>query len=610
MITKAYKFFCGCLVCCGISATLTSCEDFFNQESSDVLYDDVEHLNNNVDTVYSVAGILAKLQELGDRTVLLGEVRGDLVSLTGEANNDLRELATFSISDDNKYNRPSDYYAVINNCNYFIAHADTSLRNRNEYVLMEEFAAVKAIRAWTYLQLVLNYGQVPFVTEPLLSREDAEEAEKSQIADLQYVCTYFINDLADLRADLNNKFPLDGITNISGVSDTKQLFFPLSLVRAELYLWRASATGSKDDYRQAALQYFQFISERNGDNSTYPTSTDRLSWDPGENLFRGRLSGLYPISEANELITMIAYGSTAAAGSYSELRDLFTSRRENNYRVSITPSNGMFELSESQANAILSVDGTSVTYAPAGLDEHRSGDLRLPSVWSEGWNYDQYTEERVRTQSIEKYRENSQHVYLWRNMTVYLHWAEALNGAGYPRMAFLILQKGLSNRVIKSEVMPYYNTESDSLFLSRFNFTDVRYAVLDVNGAIVRPTDLQNMIGIHSRGSGWTPMNEYYQFPDSVMQDSVNVAVPVAVQQVYVDSLLLNENALEFAFEGTRFYDVMRFAMRQPNPGQFLANQIYKRGGAGNEAATRSEIKTDLTNPQNWYMKWKGRIGF
>ena len=610
MITKAYKFFCGCLVCCGISATLTSCEDFFNQESSDVLYDGVEHLNNNVDTVYSVAGILAKLQELGDRTVLLGEVRGDLVSLTGEANNDLRELATFSISDDNKYNRPSDYYAVINNCNYFIAHADTSLRNRNEYVLMEEYAAVKAIRAWTYLQLVLNYGQVPFVTEPLLSREAAEEAELSQKADLQQVCTYFINDLANLRADLNNKFPLDGITNISGVSDTKQLFFPLSLVRAELYLWRASATGSKDDYRQAALQYFQFISERNGDNSTYPTTTDRLSWEPGENLFRSRQSGLYPISEARELITMIAYGSTAAAGSYSELRDLFTSRRENNYRVSIVPSNGMFELSESQPNAILSVDGTSVTYAPAGLDEHRSGDLRLSSVWSEGWNYDQYTEERVRTQSIEKYRENSQHVYLWRHMTVYLHLAEALNGAGYPRMAFLILQKGLSNRVITNEVMPYYNTEADSLFLSRFNFNDVRYAVLDVIGAITRPTDLQNMIGIHSRGSGWTPMNEYYQFPDSVMKDTVNVAVALDVQQAYVDSLLLNEDALEFAFEGTRYYDIMRFAMRQPNPGQFLANQIYKRGGAGNEAATRSEIKVDLTNQQNWYMKWKGRIGF
>ena len=610
MINKAYKFFCGCLVFCGFAASLASCDDFFNQESSDVLYDDVEHLNNNVDTVYSVAGILAKLQELGDRTVLLGEIRGDLVSLTGEANNDLREIATFSVSDSNKYNRPSDYYAVINNCNYFIAHADTSLRNRNEYVLMEEYAAVKAIRAWTYLQLVLNYGQVPFVTEPLLSREAAEEAEKAQIADLQQVCTYFINDLANLRPDLNNKFPLGGITSISGVSDTKQLFFPLSLIRAELYLWRASVTGSNDDYRQAALHYFQFINERNGDNSTYPTSTDRLSWEPGESLFRSHMTGLYPISEAGELITMIAYGSTPAAGSYSELRDLFTSRRENNYRVSITPSTGMFELSESQANAILSVDGTSVTYAPEGLDEHRSGDLRLASVWSEGWNYDQYTEERVRTQSITKYRDNSQHVFLWRNMTVYLHLAEALNGAGYPRMAFMILQQGLSNKIISTEVMPYYNTEADSIYLSRFNFNDVRYGVLDVNGAITRPTETQNMIGIHTRGSGWTPMNEFYQFPDSILVDTINVPVALDVQKAYVDSLLLNENALEFAFEGTRYYDIMRFAMRQPNPGQFLANQIYKRGGKGNEDATRSEIKTDLTNQRNWYLRWKGKIGF
>ena len=38
MITKAYKFFCAGLVCCGMAAVTTSCEDFFDQESDHVLY--------------------------------------------------------------------------------------------------------------------------------------------------------------------------------------------------------------------------------------------------------------------------------------------------------------------------------------------------------------------------------------------------------------------------------------------------------------------------------------------------------------------------------------------------------------------------------------------
>ena len=74
-------------VCCGVVAALmalpllTACEDFFAQESSDVLYADQEHLNLAEDSIYSVIGVMTKLQSLADRTILLGELRGDLVGL-------------------------------------------------------------------------------------------------------------------------------------------------------------------------------------------------------------------------------------------------------------------------------------------------------------------------------------------------------------------------------------------------------------------------------------------------------------------------------------------------------------------------------------------------
>ena len=168
-----------------------SCSDFFEQESNEIIYAGTDHLNSATDSIYSVTGILKKLQKIADRTILLGEVRGDLTNITNVASSDLRDVALFQIGDDNQYNNPRDYYAVINNCNYFIAHADTALKNnRNEYIFMKEYAAVKAIRAWTYLQMVLNYGKVVFITEPILTKHEAELTYPTY--DLDAICDYFI----------------------------------------------------------------------------------------------------------------------------------------------------------------------------------------------------------------------------------------------------------------------------------------------------------------------------------------------------------------------------------------------------------------------------------
>lgn len=160
---------------------MSSCSDFFDQDSDHVTFADDKNINEPGDTIYSLTGILQQLQALGDRTVLLGEARGDLVSVTNAASSDLRDLANFNVGDDNKYNSPRDYYAVINNCNFYIAKCDTAVKDsRNNYIFMKEYAAVKAIRAWTYLQLAINYGHVPFVTEPIPTKEQSDATYPTQ----------------------------------------------------------------------------------------------------------------------------------------------------------------------------------------------------------------------------------------------------------------------------------------------------------------------------------------------------------------------------------------------------------------------------------------------
>ncbi len=624
MNTKFNKFIFGLCACCG----LLSCSDFFDQQSEHIIFTEQNHLANATDTIYSVTGILNKLQAIGDRTVLLGEVRGDLVDITSDANKDLREIAEFNISDDNRYNVPRDYYAVINNCNYFIANVDTAMKNnRNEYLFMREYAAVKAIRAWTYLQLVLNYERVKFVTEPILTKADAEKDYPEK--DLEGICEYFIKDLEPLTIRWGNEYPQYGM--IRG-NDSRLFYFPLNVVLGDLNLWLASSTRNKAYFREAAYRYYKYIDERNGDNSAYPNGLNYYTWAPGTNTWNSTYSSTSGsltsenYAYSSEIVTMIAGDSIPAEGNYSDLRNYFNSNIDNNYHVSIVPSTYMFNLSESQYHCCVSSNGKTVSYAPEGLSNHRSGDLRLYWYYSWGETKNRDTGERIETSYIDK--QSSQNIHIYRRQMIYLRMAEALNGAGYPRAAFQILARGVNNNVWEEYVYPYCS-ESDSAWLSRLDFDPELYMLCTVQEFAGTYGDRSpNTIGIHTHGCGWTPLNEYYQLPEApkpepaegegegegegeepaeepvvIVKDTPEL---IAKQQAFVDSLLLDENALELAFEGTRFYDIMRFALRQDNPGKFLAEKVAARRGKNN---IDEGLKARLQDKHNWYLKRTGQIG-
>ena len=581
---------CAVCVLCG----LASCSDFLDQESDQVIYADKDHLNNATDTLWSVAGIMNKLQVIADRTILLGEMRGDLSDITEYTPADLREVAFFNISDDNIYNSPRDYYAVINNCNYYLAKCDTALRNnRNEKVFEHEYAAVKAFRAWTYLQLAINYGSVPFVTEPILSKAESEMDYPKY--GIQEICQYFINDIAPY-ADVETP-------NYGDIRNTNSQFFyfPIYVLLGDLNLWIGN-------YKEAALNYYKYISTRNGTNSSYPFGTNSIRWMRDDTHWMSWSDGwtLNTFSSErmgtnSELITMIPGDSIPSEGNYSELRNLFNCNVNNEYKASIVPSQSIIDLSAAQKYCHVNTAG-SVTYAPDGLSDFESGDLRLSRAWSFDQNVMTYdasgNSKRIKEYStFEKYTTRNVHIY--RKTMVYLRLAEALNRAGYPRFAFQFLKTGVNNQIIAQEVIPYYR--ADSVWISKFDFPNIQYVVEEPMGNTSATT-----MGIHSVGSGYSSVNEYYVMPDDTLLTDEQARVQYQIEKV--EDLIMDEEALEFAFEGYRFYDLMRVALRRNDPS-YLANRVYNRRGAENVGTMHSLIQADLNDTRTWYLRWGDKIG-
>lgn len=575
---------------------VTSCSDFFDVESNYIIDADKNHLSNATDTIYSVTGILNKVQAIADRTILLGEARGDLMTVTESAASDLRDVANFNVGDDNMYNQPSDYYAIINNCNYFLANADTTLRNnRDEYLFRKEYAAVKGIRAWTYLQLVTTYGKVPFVTTPILSQAQAEQ--DFPMYDIKQVCDYFINEDG---LDKLVEYDLPGYEDIKSLP-SKWFYFPIRVVLGDLNLWAGN-------YLKAAKYYHDYILCYKG--NTYKinpiSSGGAVQWNSSSWLSIDRTGWTSQFSSSaekytdfdNELITMIPMDSIPSEGHYSQLRSLFNTSYSDDYKVSLVPSKSLINLSESQTYCYNNQGNCE--YVPSGLEDHRSGDLRLAGSWMSTEATLVSTGDKVDYQSIYKYSTKNVHVY--RKSLIYLRLAEAMNRAGYPHYAYSILSTGVNTQIITDSIAPHYTQQDSTILVSNFDFPCANFASNTYSNYILYTDPLEaslrdaNTIGFHSRGCGFTPANEFYKMPQGTLEEQMKA----------VEDLIVDEEALEFAFEGYRYYDLLRVALRRTDDPSYLYNKIQTRKGAASDPS----IVGDLKNKANWFLNWNGKIGY
>ena len=467
------------LGCLGLGALTTSCEDMLSPDSERHSYTVAQ------DTLYSYWGILRSLQNIGERYVVLGECRGDLVDGTTYLSDSINTILNFDMDHATdgscRYLQASDYYHVVNSCNAYMAKCDT-LRTTGTLkpYMMKEFAQVSAIRAWVYLQLVQVYGEVPFYTTPLLTTKDINDFMSNPSHQ-----TATADNLADLLApQLEQMYTIEqeygfpqyeeyGKENL--VCNAQKCMIPVSLILGDLYLTK----GDKQSCEKAAQWYYNYFSPKNFQNAggTLPRGyysygyqgegmdkpvyvhdgtpwTEKGAWSKNTEAITA-----IP-SSTNKLWGTVQRGVNELFGFASEIR--VSSGGENDSvthaGVSLTPQYDVKQLRASEGYFAQCKAVPFEYYVAASSDAVSGSDntLELDTIVGDArrsWVQEFYqsygngvtNKEYFVTKQNPGGAFTTVYPMIYRKSMVWLRYAEALNRAGYPSYAFAILKNGLCN---------------------------------------------------------------------------------------------------------------------------------------------------------------------
>ena len=642
----------------------SSCKDILQVDSNRVEYEFDDWTFN--DSVYSVLGILKSVQQVGDRQVLINELRGDLVTVNeAKAVVDVQELSRSEFNlETNKYLDVKDYYSIINNCNIYLARVDTTLEKNNIRLMLPEYVAVKSVRAWTYLQLAINYNNVPYFTEPILTHSAAEEVLNKPVLTRDEILGKLIAEILPYENPAAYPMPAwdkDGKVLKFGYGDngteveTKRLFVPIRMLLGELYLWRG-------DYKNAARFFYAQIAGT-GTNETERKYNDygkeaSYSNKGGKNMNNGYMS-LFSAknfdSNSSNIFTIIPFANSDLHGTTSGLAEVFSPAGEVG-AAQVVASPGIQSLAKRQVYRYYEgEDPKKPDVVEYSHQYEYPGDLRIKAT-----TYSQRGDDEARTEYkniIGKFNFEDGNigmeseftsnikttfVILQRKEHAYLRLAEALVGleregyVGAMDLAMVILKEGakenyllLQNPVYAERVK--LNADGDTLYnyiidkeskdtiaveprmekylascadSLRYNFTAEAFS--------------ENK-GIHSRGSGDSERNIYYALTDTCIArylglTKVENKVETILRPItyddslnYIADLVIDELALELAWEGTRFGDLIRFA-KMLGDNDVLAKRVAGRA-IENDVTYRStefvmdaELYSKMRNEANWYL--------
>lgn len=597
----------------------SSCKDFLNpvQEiniTEDKLYDDWYEYRSIEMGLYGIQA------ELVEQLLILGELRGDLLQITETSDADMVEVYNFDISKENKYASPTTFFKLITACNSFITvlkseHPeviDPSIKATTNYDKL--YGEALCMRAWAYFNAVRIYGKVPFLPESLTSMEEVDDFLNSSGTYIDSVHIVFgvdgwFNDTTyNVPIELekqyyNQDLIIDYFTNelenevkavgVNHYIDNNDQSWENSIWNT--YAWHTflGQMYLTDGNLAKAATHFETIIYTPTENYRYmlDQSFSNNNW---RNIFSDNIDG-------REHIFTLWFGKSYF--QQNNFQAFFDAREPHNYMLKPTRNailgwesifdNPVYNLNDNQPSTSRTIfsgtpgdfgrgHGVSYAYLVNGVpldrqtvqnmlwlkafEDYRTSELLVENadtvVWKYSWNKGVFDQDA----NFPIFRAGGVHlwlaeIYVWRKLII--------NG-----------------------VLREFTSNAQNIVNNGSNYSqDPARPQLGIRGRV----------GFGGQNDGIKVGNINYirhPFTNEII-DYLDLTGDFLGKQILLEDKIIEERARELAFEGERFYDLMRVAKRRNDPS-FLASRVASKFPEGK----REEIYNKLLNEENWYIPY------
>lgn len=603
---------------------VTSCKDFFDPEQEINITE--EELYKDWYDYRSVAmGIYALQQNLVEQLVVLGELRGDLLSITGNADADLVEIYNFKVTKENKYASPENFFKLINACNNFIRIVEKNhpevLDKKSEISNYDKiYGEALCMRAWAYFNASRIYGKVPYIPSSLATMNEVNG---------------FVNSSGEYVDSVTIVFHLDGFHNDTIYKDSvtvlnKQYYDLPKVIEHFAY--------ELENIKALGVDY----TENNTSERTWQITTwNTFAWHA--------LLGTMYLTEGN------------MADAADHFKSIIDNPNDEEYRYQLTDDFAGYNWADIFTQLDYREHIYTIYFDKDMQQQHDLLNLFLP--------FPPYQYMLKPTKAAVNMFESS-----WMGYTLITRTNPALtrvdpDNIGFPAdprgygASFLYFDKGtlmpvmqeygkmimdkahgntrdvntlMENKdtaVLKYFIgqdvydndmcFPIYRAGSIHLYLAEIYNYWVHWVPSNTGGAPTLNTELQKSRGLVNYGEYYTELLSriqrgvrgrvgYSGVTEEINYNSIQYNFDPVTNQVTsfvnlgsnslalkqrFEDRLLNERARECAFEGERFYDLMRVAKRRNDP-DYLASRVSMKYPAG----MREQIYNLLLDENNWYI--------